>query len=266
MNNVTEKEAADFKSKLLHTLFNPFAGNKQTLSMSGTSPMGKALTHGAGLALGYGGLAMLVSKLKKKLDEGKAKENRDESLDSYVQARNLDIPFGKAASGRHWAHPVIAMLAAAGGLYGGTRLASKSDAAVKTEGLDAEIADTERQIAELIKQEYNRTRGIEEPVEKVAFMDTAKGMYGIYAAAALALAYAKAHDYVANSGEDAKKLKALKELAKRKKMLTEEPITINPMNFGQSNNTLPAVAEKKDMSSVDVTPTDPNDPYGSVLG
>jgi hypothetical protein len=273
MDTITEKEATDFKTKLFNTLLNPFAGNDKTLSTTGASPMSKALTHGAGLAVGYGGLAMLISKLKAKLDKPDMDREGEESIDSYVKARNLEMPFGKAAtSGRHPMHAALAVAAAAAGLYGGTRLASKSDAAIKTHDLDAEIGDTERQIADLIKQEYNRTRGIEDQ-QKVAFMDTLKGGYGIYAAAALALAYAKAHDYVANSGEDAQKLKALQELAKRKKMLTEEPITINPINFGQSNNTLPSGAgEAKDMSSVALkgqgtgTPTDPNDPYASVLG
>lgn len=83
---MTEKTAgADYLNRTLNTLFNPFEF-ENILSPPEATPFSRALHHAGGLALGYGGLAIVLRKVmqyKTELTRGKD----EEKLRSYAAAK-----------------------------------------------------------------------------------------------------------------------------------------------------------------------------------
>lgn len=81
-----DKEAgSDYLVRTLNTLFNPFEF-ENILSPPQATPWSRALHHAGGLALGYGGLAIVLRKMmqyKSELD----REKDDEKLRSYAAAK-----------------------------------------------------------------------------------------------------------------------------------------------------------------------------------
>jgi hypothetical protein len=69
----------------LNTLFNPFE-YENILSPPQASPFSRALHHAGGLALGYGGLAVVLRKLSQYRSDLKNKDN-DDKLRSYASAK-----------------------------------------------------------------------------------------------------------------------------------------------------------------------------------
>ena len=82
----TAAQTSDFLVKLFNTLFNPFERDR-ILTPSNSSPFSQAAHHAGGLALGYGGLGMLVRKVVQSRQESKTQETL-RRLRSFSAARN----------------------------------------------------------------------------------------------------------------------------------------------------------------------------------
>jgi hypothetical protein len=82
----TQKTAgAEYLTRTLNTLFNPFEF-EDILSPPQATPFSRALHHAGGLALGYGGLAVVMRKMMQyKTDLARGKD--EEKLKSYAAAR-----------------------------------------------------------------------------------------------------------------------------------------------------------------------------------
>ena len=184
------KEAS--AAQYANLLFNPFAFGKGDLPTTiDDTPTSKALKHAAGLAVGYGGLGMLMRYLKKIKDEADV-TTTDTKMRDYIEAKNPilsldpstrdtkreqkernigvqrtvnDPTFSdKEASSK--LHPALAIAAALGAGYGGYRLADRKIDKDEQKEIDEQTAQDENKIDQLLYQEYVRSRGLDKTAEQ----------------------------------------------------------------------------------------------------
>jgi hypothetical protein len=168
--------------RLFNSLFNPFA-RENILYPANSTARSRALHHAGTLAVGYGGLGLVLRKVVQAQQESKvqktvqklrsfsAARNPTLSIDPYLndeeQEKELEdlgipeLPVLKDASGVPTSsmHMALAAAAAVAGGYGGWRLADYLADRDKGEELDTRISKTKNLIDKMIFDELERTRG-----------------------------------------------------------------------------------------------------------
>jgi hypothetical protein len=193
INSYKEALDPDFSKRLFNTLFHPLESENIIKSPTGT-PLSNALTHGAGLAAGYGSLAFIIRTIQKAQAEAKRNKDKD-SVESNIKASHphLDDPTteideteeleeleekratvellkeaGMFGPDTHSAHLAIAVGLTLMGAAGGYKLSDYIADKDKGQDIDSEIEDLRRDIKEKTVEEYNRVRGIEKKAESYA--------------------------------------------------------------------------------------------------
>jgi len=200
-SGVLEKTAqsSNFLVRLLNSLFNPFA-REDILYPANSTSRSRAFHHAGTLAVGYGGLGLVLRKVvqaqqkskrlktMRKLRSFSAARNPtlsiDPNLNDEEQEKELEnlgipeLPVLKAANeeggivdreitGRHDpAHFALAAVAAIAGGYGGWRLADYLADQDMGKKLDTRISKTRNLIDKMIFDEIERIRG---PQKAAAF-------------------------------------------------------------------------------------------------
>ena len=167
--------------------FNPFAfGEGDIPTTARDTPTSTAVKHAAGLAVGYGGIGMLLRYLKKMKDEADV-TTTDSKMRDYIEAKNpilsLDPsirdtkteqkekgigvqrtendPTFMGKEGSSAIHPALAIAAALTAGYGGYRLADRKIDRDEQREIDDQTAKDENKIDQLLYQEYVRSRGLD---------------------------------------------------------------------------------------------------------
>jgi hypothetical protein len=188
------KESAANAQQYLNLLFNPFETENIPKS-PGDTKLTTALKHGAGLTVGYGGLAMVLRYLKD-LKERSEVTTDTEKMRSYIEAKNPILSLdgstrdakrerkekdigvqevtsmpgisktasavgGMTSKDVSWMHPAIALAAMIGGGYGGYKLMDRKLDRQKNNEIQDEIEENENKIDKLLYEEYKRTRGLD---------------------------------------------------------------------------------------------------------
>jgi hypothetical protein len=172
----------------LHTFFNPFASESETLPL-GRTPTTRNLNRAAALVLGWGaasvGLRTLINYAQTTKDQ-----DRRGKLKAYINAKypiispavgeeealselgieNVDKKASLEKTAIEWVQPGWAIGAAAvlAGLYAGNRLADRLFDVRKKEQQTTEIDEQRKALDKFMYEEYLRTRGLSEAVEKQA--------------------------------------------------------------------------------------------------
>ena len=194
---------SDFLVKLMNTLFNPLA-RQEIFSPPNSTPLSRAFHHAGGLAIGYGGLGMVLRKVIHSYqgadtgsDENKtmralrafsAARNPTLSIDPYLnddkqekelenlgipelpvlkEAGSLPGPVERELKGNHDpAHLALALSAAAASTYGGWKLSDYFADREREKTLDTRISKMKNLIDKMVFEEVQRSRG---PQKEAAF-------------------------------------------------------------------------------------------------
>ena len=174
----------EYLNRVINTLFNPLE-YQNILQPTNSTPLSKGMHHAGALALGYGGLGLVLRKL---LSKGTGVPDKaalqaqvaarfptlsmDPNLDDEEEEqkiRELGLTKGAAEDGavkqlftgsQHGAHPGMAILGALAGGTIGYKLSDFLEDRKREAELDKSIAQQQNEIDKLLHEEYVRTRGL----------------------------------------------------------------------------------------------------------
>ena len=278
---------------MLNTLFNPFE-RERIFYPPDSTPLSKALYHSGGLAVGYGGLGLVLRKViqahqgektqktMKKLKAFSSARYPTLSIDPYLndeaqekELENLgvpELPVLKAANDTSTMHMALAAAAVVAAGYGGWRLADYHSDKERGEQLDDRILKTRNLIDKMVFDEIQRTRGPQKAAagrdleKESSWVENIKSAWWVWVAAA----FASGKHYADKSDPNRKRLKELEDIAEDRSKVYDAPVLLDESSLTDAPG-LSGSPPSRSIASVPVqgvktkTPVDASDPYAAIL-